>query len=276
VQTIGANAFTYCLSAHTLNYNAEAIETLEKKIFNGIGTNIEKTIVNIGENVKILPSYIFYREPSNGYDNITQVNFLGDSKCTTIGDYAMLNCQNIESINLPESIVYIGGCAISCCYALKELTLGKNIRSIGERAFYGNSGLELLNYKIPNLTQFTVGIFGGVYGGIGAGGKFKIVFSKDVETIPESLFDYDGSRYYNAVKTIEFEENSKCISIGNYAFRKASSLSVLNLPESLTNLGVGAFANCTNLQTLNYNCENLSDFTSSTMPFYLAGSSGDG
>lgn len=97
-----------------------------------------------------------------------------------------------------------------------------------------------------------------------SGGKFKIVFSKDVETIPESLFDYDGSRYYNAVKTIEFEENSKCTSIGNYAFRKASSLSVLNLPESLTSLGTGAFEYCTRLQTLNYNCENLSDFTSST------------
>ena len=62
----------------------------------------------------------------------------------SIGDYAFMSCQDLESIEIPASVTKIGQGVFRNCPKLKSLVLLNNVESIGRYAFYGCSGMESL------------------------------------------------------------------------------------------------------------------------------------
>ena len=60
---------------------------------------------------------------------------------TSIGNFAFLNCHNITSVAIPESVTNIGGAAFSYCSSLTSVTIPDNVANIDESAFSRCSGL---------------------------------------------------------------------------------------------------------------------------------------
>jgi hypothetical protein len=73
----------------------------------------------------------------------------------------------------------------------------------------------------------------------------KILIPKTIETIYSSAF----SGVEN-LKSIDFEEDIKLISIGDYAFYGCSSLTSITIPDSVTSIGDDAFRGCSSLQSI--------------------------
>lgn len=64
-------------------------------------------------------------------------------KVTKIADDGFWNCQNLETITLPNTITEIGSGAFNYCKALKTITLPNSLKAIGKNAF-SNSGLTTI------------------------------------------------------------------------------------------------------------------------------------
>ena len=114
------------------------------------------------------------------------------------------------------------------------------VTEIGERAFYGCTGLTG-SPTLPNtLTQIKAYAF---YGCTGFSGNL---------TLPNSVTNIGTYAFYNAgfTGTITFSNN--ITTIGTYAFAVGKFSGTLNLPTALTEVSNYAFAGCTRLTAVNF------------------------
>ena len=107
---------------------------------NGNGT----CLVSIGD---CTDEYIIIPERSPKGDKVTQIKaraFSGNNKVksvqipetvTFIGEGAFQDCVNLESVNLPSKITVIHPYTFDGCKSLKEIKIPAGVRNIGERAF---------------------------------------------------------------------------------------------------------------------------------------------
>ena len=162
---------------------------------------------------------------------------------TTIEDYGFRWCRALTSINFlgQSSLVKIGQRAFSYCEALAEVALPKNLKSIGNLAFEECRAIKkiyfdsanvsyVLNNKTPFEKSYQVQ---------------NIIIGNNVETIPNYFFNA-----LSTVTSLTFEENSKLVEIGEYAFTNCSSILEIILPESVKVLGESCFSNCSKVSTL--------------------------
>ena len=76
---------------------------------------------------------------------------------TSIGTSAFLNCSNLSSIEIPNSVTSIAGAAFSRC-AISSINLPNNLKSIGTQAFKECTSLSTID--IPNgVTSIGQGAF---------------------------------------------------------------------------------------------------------------------
>jgi hypothetical protein len=166
---------------------------------------------------------------------------------TRIEVWAFLDCTNLTSVTIPNSVTNIGGNAFYDCTALTNIAVAMDnpsysspdgalfnkaqttliqfpcgrdggyavpsgVTSIGAAAFYHCTGLT--NVTIPN-TVVSIGLeaFSGCTGLTGA-------------TIPDSVTAIQGSAFYG------------------------TALTSVTIPNSVTNLQYGAFAHCTSLTNI--------------------------
>ena len=102
---IGSSAFSGCTGLSTVNFNATNCTYMGESsspVFNGC-TNLKT--VNIGENVKTIPDYTFYK------------------------------CSGLTSVTIPNSVVYLSG--FSDCTGLTSITIPNSVTTIGRSAFSG-------------------------------------------------------------------------------------------------------------------------------------------
>lgn len=133
---------------------------------------------------------------------------------THIGEHAFERCYFLESITIPETIKSIGAKAFKDCSSLIFVTIPNSVTHIGGGTFYNCSSLERI--VLPyNLLEIAAGIeleFIG-YGPIGMPGRNRIVCGE-----PKYRPYYVGF------------------------FEGCSSLKSIELPSSIKNIGVRAFA----------------------------------
>ena len=133
---------------------------------------------------------------SCGYVNnkITVNNLILENGITKIGDCAFMGNENpheaygawnVKKVELPESLTSIGNDAFYYS-RITDVALPSNLKTIGEGAF-----------RHTDITSITI--------------------PASVERIEKYAFS-TGSSHYLELKSLKFEENSKIIYIGNYAF----------------------------------------------------------
>ena len=79
------------------------------------------------------------------------------------------------------------------------------------------------------------------------GDGIKVTIGKEVTKIPAYLFCPYGSSYSPKIKSMEFEEDSVCESIGECSFYNCSSLTNIIIPASVISIGERAFSGCASL-----------------------------
>ncbi len=154
--SIGKSAFNGCRALTEINYNAVSVSELAgygNGVFSYAGQDGDGIIVNFGEGVSTIPSYLFNPYNSSYAPNIKEVNF--SSTITSIGGYAFNGCSGLTEVDLSNcaSLTSIGERAFSDCTGLTgalDLSNCTSLTSIGKYAF--SDCTKLTSITFPNTT----------------------------------------------------------------------------------------------------------------------------
>lgn len=209
----------------------------------------------------------------NGMDKLVKVTL--PVGLTNIGEYAFGGAQTgtgLTEITFPDSVTEIGANAFRNAKSLAKVTLGANVAYIGDNAFGGTA--------VSDLTYGANAEFGaqGPFRGLTAAAT--VTLGDNVTAFPAKLFEewtglasvslggvtqlpanaFDG---FENLATVALDDVTV---LGDYAFR-GTALTEVTIPEGVTSIGNGVFANCKSLTTVNYNALDAEAPNSSNLAF---------
>ena len=202
---------------------------------------IKLSVVLIGDKVTTIGIGAFYQCSS-----LTDIA-LGEN-LTIIDSYAFKYCERLTSIVIPSSVATIGAFAFEGCSRLTSVTIGSGVTSIGNDAFTDCRGLTEIKYNAIECENF--GSYDDVFEYAGyTGTGINVIIGASVKKIPANFF-VSSSSYNPYIKSVIFEDNSICESIGEYAFYDSSSLTSVVIPDSVTSIGEYAFYDSSSLTSV--------------------------
>lgn len=153
-----------------------------------------------------------------------------------IGSRAFMDCAELLSIEIPNSITSIGEAAFFRCSELTSITIPNSVKKIGGFAFHGCSNLKSIS--IPNgVSTIKTSTFAGCTGLI------SIKIPRSVTTIEADAFSN-----CTGLNTVDMHRDVRSIKEG--AFRNCSGLISIVIPNSVTTIEDNAFNSCTGLTSV--------------------------
>ena len=135
---------------------------------------------------------------------------------------AFYNCEDLTSVAIPSSIIYIGSSAFYNCNKLTTLSIPNSVKEFGSGAVNKCSGILL---PIYNASHF-------VYMPEEYEGDYSIPYG--IECVINNAFDH-----CTRLNQITFPHSVK--EIGTHAFSSCTNLSSVELSEGLEKIGSSAF-----------------------------------
>jgi|GEM_PF-1835692 len=213
LNAIRTGAFSECYALQTLTFSTGTVSLIEDGAFFDCEAltsfTLPDTVTEIGD-------YTF------GYC-FSLKEFTVPASLSEIPGYAFYYDEALEHVTIEEGVQTISGMSFIGCSSLKELTIPASVTSIAPYAFVSCNALERITVAEGNSSYVTdesgvlfdaAGTTLMLYPAAGAGGSYAVA---------------DG-----------------VTAIAPYAFSGAS-LSEITVPDSVTELGEGAFANCSDL-----------------------------
>lgn len=202
---------------------------------------------------------------SSGFDNYagltnvvipSVVGYNGHNyQVVRIADQAFSFAENLESIEIPNTITTIGAGAFYHCSSLTSITIPNSVTSIGNSAITGCA--NLLSVNISSSVK-----------SIGTNNLKECPMLEQIWVDPENTV-YDSRENCNAlIKTSTNELLMGCNtsfipstveSIADHAFYNFDGLKTITLPASVTKIGYQAFRDCDGLERVAINGQ-LSSF----------------
>ncbi len=204
--------------------------------------------------------------------NLKKIN-LSDG-LTTLGKNVFDNCSSLTEIELPSTLITIGDYAFSRCSSLEQILIPENVTSVGAYVFYGCPDLAIFHKNNENKRwdKFWNGDNLPVFwnyienGQTEDGLKWALTSDRSVAVykytgeqenliIPEKINGHDVTRIYDktfrrnyTLTSIELPDT--LTEIGEQAFEHCSYLASVNIPDNLTSIGKEAFYNCSRLKEI--------------------------
>ena len=187
------------------------------------------TGITIPEKVTRIGGHAF-----RGCVSLSQVNF-NAINCVDAAEQkggktyaAFEDCKSITNLNFGDKVVYIPDYAFWGCSGIKEITIPENVKKIGGGAFYDCTGITKIVFNAANCLSAASNLNG--------------------KNVPAFM--------NTSVSVVEI--GPLVTSIPDYAFFGCKGLSTITIPESVTRIGGGAFRECPNLTSVNFNAVHCS------------------
>ena len=267
----------YCCTSLTDVTIGSGVENIDEQAFYGCD-NITKVVLNSPGIVS--KDYSEGTSISNLFGWKVKEYEIGDG-VTSIGDNAFWNCFVMTSITLPNDVTRIGKSTFSGCRALTSINLPDGMETIEEGAFNGCTGLTAID--IPNSVKKI-----GKYAFYCCKGLTSVIIPENVDSIGEQAFlgcenlesitisdkTIIGTQAFNATAWFEAQPDG-LVYLGGYLYAykgqipenttidvKEGTLRIMDrvfsyynlvavhFPNSLTDIGQGAFYGCTKLTSI--------------------------
>ena len=173
-----------------------------------------------------------------GYDNsyaITVVTI--QENVTNIGDRAFKDLSNLQSITIPNTVEIIGKNAFEDCKKLTSITIPESVKEIEGQAFFNCSKLEEITIEKGDNTIY----FSGYYPNDGSGNYDPCHGTWGVR-VCDWFKNCQIKTLYLGCNTFTWDES--------YSPFYEATLNTLIMKETVSKLGVGAFASCLKLETV--------------------------
>ncbi|MBQ7830875.1 MAG: leucine-rich repeat domain-containing protein [Clostridia bacterium] len=210
----------------------------------------------------------------NAFSNCNAVeNIIIPDSVIKIGDNAFYNCSNLLSIEMPNSVVTLGNSTFRDCTALEEVHISDNLTTIKDWTFFNCCNLKSVN--IPNSVTLI-----GDLAFYGCNSLTSIKVDEDniaYKSIDGNLYKKDGKtliQYAIGQATKEFIIPSGVELIVREAFSGAINLTKVLIWDNVTSIEDEAFDYCENLTSVSIgervavigewvfsNCNNLANIT---------------
>lgn len=142
---------------------------------------------------------------------------------TTIGTFAFNGCTKLENVDLPNSLVTLESFAFYACQSFTSFHVPRNLTDIAYNALM----------SCRNIAYYTCSSFNNHFKAVDG-----ILYSKDLTTLVAYPF---------AATATTFDIPSHVTKLHDYCLSSNSNLVAVNIPETVTWMGMNIFRDCVNI-----------------------------
>ncbi len=163
-----------------------------------------------------------------------------------IGNSAFSGCSLLTNVALPEQLVSIGESAFSYCESLVSINIPNNVTNIGKSIFSHCKNLTSIIVPFVGLTpdKGSMADWYSLFQDSKPTKKLKITISSP------SCKEIRGYAFEGFSTISEVNLPNSIISIGRQAFKGCSGLVTINIPNNVANIGYEAFKDCSSLSSI--------------------------
>jgi len=237
ITSIGKYAFNDCINLVSVDLKSSDITKIGSSAFSNCGSL--KSISTLPSALKTIGSYAF------AWSGLTGITIPNSVK--TIDDYAFAYCNALKKISIPASVTSIGEGAFNCDEKLTSITVAS-----GNKKYTSKDGVLFTKDK-KTLIAFPCGKGGdySVPSGVTTIGEYAFYETQylDKVTLPESVTSIQYIAFYgSSLSSINLPDTLSCLD--ERAFEHCGNLKEISIPEKISEIQSYSFSYCSGLESV--------------------------